>query len=146
MEIPIGVFGQKMHLQANQKALASGSQNFVKFVFDLSDDWFTLTTFAQFTQNGNSYNVYLDLSDSVYLPSEIMAGECTMMLYGTGENGIIGTTNVLKFCVQDNGFVSDGQSTDITESLYQQLVDEVRQYVPFSRIATMAEAETYLGY
>jgi len=146
MEIPIAVSGQTMHLQANQRALASGSQNFVKIVFDLSEDWDALTAFAQFTQNGESYNVYLDLEDSVYLPAEIVAGDCTMMLYGTGENSAIGTTNAIRFCIADNGFVSDGQSTEITESLYQQLVNEVRQYVPFSHIATMEEAAAYLGY
>ena len=63
-----------------------------------------------------------------------------------GENSAIGTTNAIKFCIADNGFVSDGQSTEITESLYQQLVNEVRQYVPFSHIATMEEAAAYLGY
>ena len=60
MKIPIKVSGQKMRLPSNYKFIAPKSQKFVNFVFDLSSDWDGLTIFAQFGQNGEGYNQYLD--------------------------------------------------------------------------------------
>ena len=145
VNIPVAVDGQRMMLQDSSYRFAPRSQEFVKFVFELSDDWMELTTFAQFTQNGSSYNTYLDEDNSVYLPGEIVSGSCTMMLYGTGAGGVTGTTLPIVLCIDNDCFTEDGQSTVITQSLYDQLVAQVAQYVPLSRIATLAEAKAYLG-
>ena len=125
MEILVHVVGQKLKMATNLKSLVEGSQNFVKIIFDLSSDWDDLTTFAQFTQNSKSYNVYLDEENAVYLPSEIVAGSCMMLLYGTGRT-VRGTTNYLQFTIDRNILVSDAQSTDISTSLYEQLVDLIK--------------------
>lgn len=50
-----------------------------------------------------------------------------MMLYGTG-NTVVAATNYLTFTLVPNHIIADASSTDITETLYQQLVDMVQQY------------------
>lgn len=128
MILKIQVRGQVMK-PLIKNVLANHSQEFSRFVFFLSDDWDGLTTFAQFRQGDAAYNVYLDSENACYLPPEIAAGKVSLMLYGTGED-VIGTTNAITMCVSDNKYVSDAQSTEITESLYQQLVNEVRAVIP----------------
>lgn len=125
MVIHVNVVNQELKVATNLRCLAEGSQQFVKFKFNLQEDWDGLTVFAQFIQGKDAYNSYLDEDNCAYLPAEIVAGKCYMLLYGTG-NKVIATTNFLTLCVGENHFVSDAQSTEITESLYQQLVNEVR--------------------
>ena len=152
MDVPVTVVGQKMFLDTGQHRFAPGSQKFIKFQFDLSDDWSDLTVFAQWTQNGVGYNTYLDADNCAYLPSEITSGECLMMLYGTGGGDIIGITNAVRLCISDDTFVADGQSTVITQSLYDQITAIVIQIesdmAAFIRagyqIATMDETKSYL--
>lgn len=124
MEILVNVIGQKLKIATNLKCFISGSQQFVKFTFNMDDSWDNLTTFAQFRQNGVAYNQYLDANNSVYLPSEIVAGACTLILYGTGGN-VRATTNYLTLTIDENILVTNAQSTEITQSLYEQLVDSV---------------------
>lgn len=128
MVLEVYVHGQLIRAPV-QHQLANNSQEFVQFVFSLSDDWDGLTTFAQFRQGGNTYNIYLDSDSSCYLPPEIGSGRVSLMLYGTGDT-VIGTTNAITMRVADNKYVSDAQSTEITASLYQQLVNEVKAAIP----------------
>lgn len=128
MDLLVNVSNQKIKLVTNLQYLVEGTQRFVRFVFDLSEEWDDLTVFAQFTQNGNSYNQFLDSDNSVYLPAEIVAGECTMMVYGSG-NTVIGTTNYLTLTINESILVSDAHSTEITESLYNQMVDRVTEFM-----------------
>ena len=127
MDILVNVVNQQIKVPTNLKNLIAGTQEFIRFNFSLTDDWDNLTVFAQFTQDGTAYNSYLDAEDRVYLPAEIVAGEVTMMLYGTGED-TIATTNFITFTLDQNYLIEDAQSTEITQSLYQQLVTEVRSY------------------
>ena len=129
MEIPIRVSAQKMRLPSNYKFIAPKSQKFVKFVFDLSEEWSGITAFAQFGQNGEAYNVYLDKDNCVYLPPEIQSGKCTLMLYGTGEDSVIATSSFLELNITKDIFVSDANSTEISKTLYQQLVDKVDYFI-----------------
>ena len=124
MKIYVNVDGQRMHMPSNFRGHVAGSQEFVYFEFGLSQEWDGLTTFAQFTQEKKSYNQYLDANSGVYLPAEIKTGTCTLMLYGT--NGrTIGTTNYLTLAIDENILVSNAQSTNISTSLYQQLVSKI---------------------
>ena len=127
MDILVNVANQKLKIAANLKSLVKGTQEFIRFVYNLTGDWDGLTVFAQFIQNGVAYNQLLDSENSAYLPAEIGAGTVTMMLYGSGGN-TIATTNYLTLTVDDNIFVQDAQSTEITQSLYQQLVNTVATY------------------
>lgn len=124
MSILVNVVGQKMYVSSTMDGIVAGSQNFVKFRFNLTDDWDGLMTFAQFRQGGVAYNQYLDEENSVFLPAEIGMGTCTLMLYGTGDT-VIGTTNYLTLKVDKNILVSDATSTKISQSLYDQLVARV---------------------
>ena len=124
MEILVNVIGQKLKVTTNLKCFISGSQQFVKFIFNMDDSWDNLQTFAQFRQNDVAYNQYLDANNSVYLPREIGAGTCTLILYGTGGN-VRATTNYLTLTIDENILVTNAQSTEITQSLYEQLVNSV---------------------
>ena len=127
MDILVNVVNQKLKITTNLKNLVSGTQEFVRFVFNLSSDWDGLTTFAQFIQDGTAYNQLLDSDKSAYLPSEIKDGTVTMMLYGSGGN-VIATTNYLTLKIDKNILIQNAQSTEITQSLYQQLVNAVTSY------------------
>lgn len=124
MDILINVMNQKLKIATNMKNYVAGSQEFVRFIFNLPSEWDNLLTFAQFSQNGVSYNQYLDEDNSVYLPSEIVSGTCTLTLYGSGGN-TIGTTDHLTLSIDENILVSDAQSTKISTSLYDQLVSKI---------------------
>lgn len=124
MDVRINVVGQKLVVSSNYIKIIGGSNKFIKFIFSLDGGWSGLMPYAQFTQDGTSYNVYLDENNSVFLPPEINEGVCTLTLGGTG-NGVVATTDFVKFNIT-NGILTEGQeSTDITESMYEQLVDRV---------------------
>lgn len=129
MKIPIKVSGQKMRLPSNYKFIAPKSQKFVNFVFDLSSDWDGLTIFAQFGQNGEGYNQYLDENNSVSLPIEITAGECTLMLYGSGSDNVIATSNYLTLKITPDILIANANSTEISQPLYEQLIQKINSMV-----------------
>lgn len=120
MDITVNVVNQRLKISTNLKNYVEGTQKFIRFIFNLSNEWDNLLTFAQFSQNGESYNVYLDSENSVYMPPEIVAGTCTMMLYGTGAD-VIGTTEPIALTIGENNFASNASSTEISTSLYEQL-------------------------
>lgn len=122
MNVLVNVVNQKLRIATNLKNMVAGSQEFIRFTFNIDGDWDDLLVFAQFVQNGVAYNKYLDEDNSVYLPAEITAGRVYMLLYGTGGN-TIATTNYVSFVIKDNLYIYDEQSTDIPLSLYQQFVE-----------------------
>lgn len=126
MDIQVNVVGQKLKLAKNYKSLVDGSQKFIRFVFNLDGSWTDLVTYAQFTQNGASYNCYLDEESSVYMPPEITVGECTITLSGT-LNGVIATTDYVTIEIFENILTTGEESTEITESLYEQLIDRINE-------------------
>lgn len=139
MDVKIKVTNQEMRVATNLRCLAEGSQQFIRFVFRLDEEWDDLLTFAQFVQGSNAYNVYLAEDYSCYLPSEIQPGKCYLMLRGTRE-GVIATTHFLTLTISKSKYVADAESTEITESLYDQLVDIVMatKYAPYS-VSTVSE-------
>lgn len=139
MELLINVINQKLKLATNLKSLVAGSQQFIKLTFNLSEEWDDLLTFAQFIQGENAYSQYLDENNSVYLPHEIQAGTCKVILYGTGSQGegsqIIATTNYLEFTIDENITVANASSTEISQSLYDQLANQ------FNTIANLSQSQ-----
>jgi len=124
MDIIVNVVNQKLRIATNLRNCVSGSQQFVRFIFNLPDEWIGLSPFAQFIQNGEGYNVYLDSDNSCYLPSEISGGECLLLLYGS--NGtVIATTDAVVLTLDENALISDAQSTDISQSLYDQMMERI---------------------
>ena len=134
MTIIIDVTDQQIAVKGHKVPLAPHSKNFIKLTFLLSSEWKNFKTFAQFRQSNNPpVNVYLDESNSVYVPREIKAGNFTVMLYGAGES-IIGTTNCLIFDMVDNCFSADAIETDLTPTLYQQLLNEFKSYLASTKV------------
>ena len=127
MDIKVNVTNQKLEIEKDQRNYISGTQEFIRFKFNMDSNWDNLKVFAQFTQNGKSYNQYLDDNRAAYLPTEIKAGVCTLVLCGTGGK-TIATTSYLRLTIDKNILVTDAQSTEITESLYQQLVNKIDEY------------------
>lgn len=134
MEIFVNVTNQKLSISSSFCNVVSGSQEFVKFKFILGEEWDGLLTFAQFTQSGNAYNSYLDENNCAYLPSEINGGTCTLMLYGV-DGTVKATTNYLTLKVENSALISDANSTNISQSLYDQLVER------FNRIADISQSD-----
>lgn len=132
MDVMVNVVNQKLRIATNLKTFTEGSQEFIRFVFNLPSDWDSLTVFAQFVQDGTAYSVYLDSDNAVCLPPEIVAGDVDMLLYGTGGD-IIATTNSVKLKIAENPIIHDASSTEITQTLYQQLVNMVQE-IPTPRL------------
>ena len=125
MDIIVNVINQKLRIASNLKYIIAGTQEFIRFVFNFrSDDWDDLMTFAQFIQNGHAYNVYLDDENSVYLPHEITEGKVTLVLRGSGDD-TIAVTDCVTLILGENILVADADSTEIAQSLYDQLVNKV---------------------
>lgn len=141
MTILVRVVNQKLKTTSNLKSLVSGSQEFVQFKFVLDSDWDDLTVFAQFIQDENAYNQYLDSDNCAYLPSEIVDGTVKILLYGTGDD-VIATTNYLSYEVEENALVSDAESTEISQSLYQQLVNSFMSMVGTPLVASTVSGMT----
>lgn len=141
MDILVNVSRQKLKIDTNLRKVVSGSQEFIRFVFNLDEEWDDLLAFAQFVQGDDAYNVYLDSNNSCYLPSEIVQGDCKLTLYGTGGD-TIATTSYILLNVEKNILVQDGQSTEITLSLYEQLVNRVKLLVGYPLVANTASQMT----
>lgn len=124
MEVLVNVKGQKLTYANSERTLVAGSQEFVKFVFQMDEDWSPLNTFAQFSQFGSSYNVYLDSSYSAYLPIEIVSGIFTVALQGN-LGYTIGKSNALRLSIEKDPIVSDAMSTQISQSLYDQVAGQI---------------------
>lgn len=124
MDILVNVTNQKLKVATNQKTFVAGTQEFIRFVFELSEDWLQLSTFVQFQQNNKSYNVYLDEENAAYLPSEIQSGEMTIALQGNLRRTIAKSSS-LTFGVSIDPIKSDANSTEITLSLYDQLAGSI---------------------
>lgn len=131
MDILVSVVNQKLRVTTNLKTLVDGTQEFIRFVFNLPSEWDDLLVFAQFMQDGVAYNQYLDEDNGAYLPSEIGVGTCTLMLFGSDED-VIATTNYLTLKIEPNILVSDAQSTNISQSLYTQLVTRVNNLITWN--------------
>lgn len=128
MEIYINVVNQKLHYNGYSKKIVAGTQNFVRFYFNLSDGWEDLYTFAQFSQNDESYNAYLDNEKSVYLPSEIVKGKCVLALQGNQGN-VRAISEPIVFDIVENPIIQDAQGTQISQSLYDQLSAKIVEVV-----------------
>lgn len=131
MDILVTVEGQKMKLASNQTHHIEGSSQFVKFIFDLSDEWVGLDSNVQFIQNGEAYGQKLDgLGNKKYafLPNGITEGECKMVLYG-GDGTIRATTNYIPLSIGKDISALRTLSENISRTDYEQALNELKQYV-----------------
>lgn len=126
MRVPVDVIGQNL-IAHTKTTYVTGTREFIKFAFNLDNDWDKLTTFAQFTQNGTSYNRFLDDENTACLPPEITTGICSLMLYGTRDT-TIGISSPLILKIVKNVFSDESGEIQITPTLYEQLADLVNEY------------------
>ena len=124
--------------------LIAGTQKFIKFKFELDDSWQDLIIFAQFTQNNNSFDVYLDENNCVYLPGEIQQGKCSLILYGVKEE-IIAISDCLSFKIKKNCLNNNSNNIEITESLYNQLVNKIDNFITELKAHTEEIVINYLN-
>ena len=108
MDIQVDVVNQKLKIVTNLKDLVAGTENFIRFVFDLSDEWDDMSSFVQFVQNGIPYNVSLDAHNCAFLPKEIEPGKCTMVLAGNSENKMA-VTNYLTLTIDSNILITEAE-------------------------------------
>lgn len=127
MDILVNVVNQRLKVATNQKTFVAGTQEFIRFVFELSNDWTNLTTFVQFQQNDKSYNVYLDEESAAHLPPEIVSGTLTIALQGNLRR-TIAKSQSLTFAVDVDPIKSDSSGTEITLSLYDQLIGSIEEF------------------
>lgn len=129
MNVGVSVIGQRLSFNSNAMKIVSGSKNFVRFVFSFTADWDSLSTYAQFIQDGSSYIVEVGDDKACYLPDVIVDGECTLSLRGIGGAGgsVIATTNPLTFNVTKSNYREDG-SEEIIEDVIA-TVEEVQAYI-----------------
>lgn len=134
MDILVSVVGQRLKAPCNAKKIMSGSRKFVRIVFALSSDWYNLIAHAKFFQGENTYDAVLDEDNSCYVPSEMVQGTFSVMLYGIGGAGgtIIATTESLDFLIVDPLYSPTGDESEETD------YDE-------DYVATTSETLSYLG-
>ena len=140
MDILVTVEGQKMKLASNQTHHIEGSSQFVKFIFNLSDEWSGLDSNVQFIQNGEAYGQKLDGSGNkkyAFLPNGITEGECKMVLYG-GDGTIRATTNYIPLSIGKDISALSTLSENISRTDYEQALVELKQYVANGGVTEIA--------
>ena len=126
--ISIIVNGQS--LSGECKRLASDSVDYIRCRFSFSSDWYGLTKTAQFTQNGKTFDVLVE-NDVCTLPSEIVAGDVEISVFGVEAGGTKRITTVpFTASIKASGFVSEGEvPIPPTPDLYSQLIKRVEDAV-----------------
>lgn len=131
MDILVIVDGQRLKLAANQSHHIEGSNQFVKFRFDLSDEWKGLATHVQFIQNGEAYGQILDgewNNKYAFLPNGIAEGECKMVLWG-GNGDVRATTNYITLIIGKDISTANTLSENINRTDYEQALANLKSYV-----------------
>lgn len=124
MDILVNIVNQKLKIAANQKTLVEGTQKFIRFIFILPVEWKDLVVFAQFKQNDVGYNIFLDEYNAAYLPPEIVTGTCVLTIYGTRDD-VVAVSDSVELSITRSGIVHDTQNTEISKSLYAQIMDRI---------------------
>lgn len=131
MDILVIVDGQRLKLAANQSHYIEGSNQFVKFRFDLSDEWKELAAHVQFIQNGKPYGQILDgewNNKYAFLPNGIVEGECKMVLWGS--NGDVrATTNYITLIIDKDISTANTLSENINRTDYEKALADLKSYV-----------------
>lgn len=126
MDIIVNVINQRLIVQSNHKTLVEGSNNFIRFVFNFSDDWNGMTKVALFGQDISTYAKPLDNENTVYLPSEIVRGDFALTVNGTLDEKVA-TTSVLYMHVDRQTPISKDMES-MPETVYDRIVLKIYEY------------------
>lgn len=108
MDIPVSIVNQKLKIAMNYKTIVSGTKEFIRFVFGIPNGWEGLGLIAQFKQNNKVYRKALDTENSVFWPTDIGAGTCTLTLLGiNSQKDVIGLTDYVTLTVKENDIEGD---------------------------------------
>ena len=134
MNIKVRVNGQNAIWYDKPPRVADNSIQFVKFYFDLSEDWDECTVSAQFTQGENTYNRLL-VENLCSLPEELVAGKCQVSLFGYRHGEVYRATLIpLDFNEYHSGFVpSVNTPVPPTPDLYAQLLEQLYEVAILAR-------------
>ena len=128
MDVLVDVSNQHIRLSTHVNAFVAGTKNFIRFVFNLSDDWLDLSKYAQFTQGNISYNEPLFNNYYCWLPEKLKAGTCSMTLIGTNSTRVA-ITESLTFKIIDSiihdGSIQPSDSPDTSTAL----LDDDEHYI-----------------
>lgn len=128
MDVLVDVSNQRIRLSTHINAFVAGTKSFIRFVFNLSDEWRDLNKYAQFTQGNISYNQSLFNDYYCWLPEDLRPGECTMTL--VGENGTTkAVTDALTFKIIDSILYDGGESDPGQPDLSVALIDGKEHYI-----------------
>lgn len=127
MDILVIVEGQRMKLASNQNHHIEGSNEFVKFKFDLSSEWTGLTVHAQFVQNGENFGGPIN-GNYTYLPNDIKEGECKLVLWGV-DGTVRATTNYISLTIGKDISVLRALSKDISKTDYETAITQLGKYI-----------------
>lgn len=118
------VDNQSVYPYSRGEQIADGSVGFVKIEFRPSREWDGYLMHAQFRQGLNVYTVPFDENNSVFLPSEITAGEVEISVFGYAEGRPNrGTSIPYTQTVFQSGFTSESSiPIPPTPDLYTQLL------------------------
>lgn len=126
MDILVNVLHQKLKVQTNYKTVVEGTNNFIRFVFNFSDDWDDMAKVALFNQDTVTYAKPLSSDDSVYLPSEIVSGDFALTVQGTRDT-TVATTNVLSMHADRHTPMSD-DAASLPDSTYERITLKIYEY------------------
>ena len=121
MDILVNVANQKLKIATNLKSLVAGTQEFVRFVFNLNGDWDNLLTFAQFTQNGESFADADSIASYALEAVSALSGAKIINGVGEGNFGFINEEGQVKEIMK--GYYEIINGNDDTSSL-QAVIDK----------------------
>lgn len=130
MDIYVDVLGHRLRLASNERRFPAGTQNFIRYLFRLSDEWVVYDkVYAQFSQGDLSYRIELDERNSACLPPDIKKGRCDLVLIVEDGDVIAKTLPVELLIAEDpnRAVISDSQIILASHSIAT--LDEVREYL-----------------
>ena len=104
MDIPVRIKGQSMLFMDGKPDIASGSANFVRFMFEFPEDWAGLEVIARWTNGAVMYESELQEGNFVYLPSDIAPGKYRFTLFGSDGEGRTATSMPVSLTIEDSGY------------------------------------------
>lgn len=127
MDIKIKVNGQVA--TCGEKTILTASTQFLKALFEFSEDWEGMIKTAIFTRNGVSKSVILNAEDSCTVPAEVIKnGGFIVSVLGVVEDKVITTTNQCAVVVNLSGYIPGVTIEAPEEDVYRQIINMMDEH------------------